>query len=132
MSEQDTTQDTTPATPQDSTGHPAKTAPDSTKDTTPTSRGTPPPPFLEGGGTGVLSGRSYAVDLTEPPEIGSAKLIAGKAFVLMSVEPYVRKSDGAASFVLTWRCEDGRIGTTGLRSKSILWAQPDAGGRNHD
>lgn len=66
--------------------------------------------------------RAPLFDYAVPPALGTTMTIQrGVLIELLAVEPYVRKRDGAASFVLTWRSADGRICTTGLRCQSVNW-----------
>ena len=62
-----------------------------------------------------------------PPPIGSEVSIDGHAYRLLGVEPYTRKQDGAASFILTWEgrcqfpeCQGTFQVTTGLRESYRL------------
>lgn len=62
----------------------------------------------------------YSVNFDAPPPVGTEIDIRGKRAVLVRVEPFTRKSDGAASFLLTWKIE-GRLATSGLRSNNVMY-----------
>ena len=69
----------------------------------------------------------YPFRFAEVPAIGTA-LIHGREGVKITLEkatPHTRQ-DGTAGTILTWRAEDGRIGTSGLCSAGITWAKPSA------
>lgn len=60
------------------------------------------------------------INFSEPPEVGHEIKVVGKIARVVAVEPYTRKSDGVASFVIRWDIE-GRKATTGLRSASFMF-----------
>lgn len=60
------------------------------------------------------------IDYSEPPCIGTELSRGARTYRLEAVEPYVRKRDGAASFVLHWRDDRGFHWTSGLRAKSLV------------
>lgn len=64
------------------------------------------------------------IDFEEPPEVGTVISFRGKMAVLLSVDPYLRKTDGRESFLLTWDVE-GRRGTSGLRANGLYWVDPE-------
>lgn len=66
------------------------------------------------------------VDFEAPPSVGYEAVLHGVPVRLVEVRPYTRKSDGGASFVLTWETKTApkRRGTTGLRSKGVCWEKP--------
>lgn len=65
--------------------------------------------------------RKYVIDFDDPPTKGCGlRYFRGELIILKSVEPYTRK-DGSQSFILTWVGEDGRIGTSGMKSASVNW-----------
>ena len=65
----------------------------------------------------------YMFDFPKPPMVGHRQeYFRGQTLTLISVEPYTR-ANGAQSFVLTWKAEDGRIGTSGLRSAALTWSR---------
>ncbi|WP_148292623.1 hypothetical protein [Paracoccus aminophilus] len=69
---------------------------------------------------------AWFCEFTHCPEIGTRIVRRdGLGFVLVAAEPYTRKSDGAASFLLTWLSDDGRKATTGLRSSSVRWQRSE-------
>lgn len=61
------------------------------------------------------------LDFAEPPAVGYrlTHKVGGEALVrpltLTKVEPYTRRSDGGASFLLTWRDDNGGLYRSGLR-----------------
>lgn len=55
------------------------------------------------------------VRYSQPPEIGTVIQHRRGAMTLRAADPYTRKRDGAASFILRWRCADGADYTSGLR-----------------
>ena len=56
------------------------------------------------------------------PEIGTELRIGKRLARLERVEPFTRKSDGAASFLLFWRIGD-RLATSGLRGSGVYWVR---------
>lgn len=64
----------------------------------------------------------YAIDFSEPPEVGTRITYRGEVAELVAVEPYVRRTDGAPSYLLRWRVGT-RHGTSGLRSNSLMWTR---------
>jgi len=57
----------------------------------------------------------------EVPNLGTkVKYWGGHVAELIAIEPYTNKA-GKPSQILSWRFDDGRIGTTGLRSKAVIW-----------
>lgn len=62
--------------------------------------------------------KGLVVDFDSPPPLGTiVEFRKGRLRKLVKVEPYVRKTDGAESFLLTWQGLDLSEVTTGLRSK---------------
>ncbi|TGN54893.1 hypothetical protein E4L95_15265 [Paracoccus liaowanqingii] len=61
--------------------------------------------------------RTPAMDVRylQPPEVGTVIQHKRGEMTLCAAEPYRRKRDGVASFILRWRCEDGTEYTSGLR-----------------
>ena len=66
--------------------------------------------------------RGYQIDFTEPPPVGTVIAYRGLEAELIEVRPYMRKTDGAPSFLLVWRIGD-RTATSGLRCNSVMWAR---------
>jgi hypothetical protein len=65
-----------------------------------------------------------AFDFTELPPVGYRhRYFKRITLTLEAVKPYTRK-DGSPSVILNWRAPDGRTGTSGLRSNSIVWDKP--------
>lgn len=63
----------------------------------------------------------YPVNFSEVPSVGTqVRYWGGSTATLKDVEPYQR-ADGAHSVLLVWETSYGRIGATGLRSKSMTW-----------
>lgn len=58
-----------------------------------------------------------AVNFTELPEVGTTIERPSGALTLWKVEPYTRRSDGEASFILHWAASSGAQYTSGLRGK---------------
>lgn len=65
---------------------------------------------------------SYPINFDAPPEIGTELRIGKRLARLERVEPFTRKSDGAASFLLFWRIGD-RLATSGLRGSGVYWVR---------
>ena len=64
----------------------------------------------------------YPINFDHLPPIGTKITYwGGSVATLISQEPYVRKKDGVASHLLVWSFEDGRVGKSGLRSKTVIW-----------
>ena len=57
------------------------------------------------------------VNFTAPPEIGATIETPDGILTLWKVEPYTRKRDGAASFVLHWSASSETRFTSGLAGK---------------
>lgn len=55
------------------------------------------------------------VRYSQPPEVGTVIQHKRGEMTLLAAEPYKRKRDGVASFILRWRCKDGTEYTSGLR-----------------
>lgn len=72
--------------------------------------------------------RPHIVHFDAPPPAGTEILIGGKRAVVISVEPYVRKTDGADSHLILWDIE-GRRATSGLRTSTINWVKGDSDAR---
>lgn len=73
---------------------------------------------------------AYLINFASPPEIGHTIRVKLRRKLrwcrLVKVTPYTRLTDGAASFILTWQDDVGYHYTSGLRSKSLVLAKPDA------
>jgi hypothetical protein len=60
------------------------------------------------------------IDFTEPPAIGHRLALnregqpLARALTLTKVEPYTRRTDGVASFVLTWADDNGALYRSGM------------------
>lgn len=68
-----------------------------------------------------MATRKYIFDYQEPPRLGHRKeYFKGLMLTLTKVEPYQRR-DGSNAFVLTWKADDGRVGTSGLRCGGMNW-----------
>lgn len=65
----------------------------------------------------------YPIRFDKPPAVGTEVTISGKVATVVAVSPHVRKSDGAASFIITWSI-GGRIATSGLHSAGV-WYIPE-------
>ena len=67
--------------------------------------------------------RAYLIDFASPPPVGftlTAKAYRRqRTFRLVSVEPVIRKRDGAASAILHWVDQYGFAYSSGLRCKSM-------------
>lgn len=64
------------------------------------------------------------LDLDAPPALGATHERFGQVYELVEVKPYTRKSDGAATHLLTWishcaTCGDAFSVKSGLRCKSL-------------
>lgn len=71
-----------------------------------------------------MSKMKNVASFPSPPPIGSVIRYGAKRTIeLVSVSGYVRK-DGRPSHILTWRADDGRVGTTGLSFHSVVWSKP--------
>lgn len=64
-------------------------------------------------------------DFHEVPPVGLRYRYRKRFLTLTGVMPYTRK-DGVKSVILNWRCDTGETGTTGMKSKDIIWSNPDA------
>lgn len=71
--------------------------------------------------------KKYYIDFSRPPELGTEIMVGRRRAVLVGVEPITRRSDGDASWLLTWDI-GGRRATSGLRSKSVQWERPNGKG----
>jgi hypothetical protein len=62
----------------------------------------------------------YPVNFAAPPPLGT-RIVCWRGVVatLVDVQPYVRRRDGQPSSLLKWRLEDGRVGYSGLRGKTM-------------
>lgn len=71
------------------------------------------------GAAGASSGVAWdgCVNFTAPPEIGATIETPDGILTLWKVEPYTRKRDGAASFVLHWSASSETRFTSGLAGK---------------
>jgi hypothetical protein len=58
-----------------------------------------------------------AVNYQGPPDTGTVVAHRHKRYTLNRVEPYVRQTDGGASFLLHWSDEKGDGFTSGLRTR---------------
>lgn len=65
---------------------------------------------------------AYKFDFADTPDTGTEVNYFGHVLTLVGVEPYKRK-DGTDSVLLKWSSPDGRIGSSGLRSRAITWAK---------
>lgn len=61
------------------------------------------------------------MNFSEAPALGTVvKYWRGVPATLVGISQRV-KADGAPGNLLTWRFPDGRVATSGLRSKSVTW-----------
>ena len=63
----------------------------------------------------------YAIFFQAPPPLGTTVTYwGGHTAELVSVSDYA-KADGQIVPLLEWRFNDGRVGTSGLRGKTVYW-----------
>ena len=60
-------------------------------------------------------------EFTSVPPIGLRIRYRKTFLTLIDVTPCVRK-DGQPSNILTWKNDDGRLGTSGLRGSGVTWS----------
>lgn len=67
---------------------------------------------------------TYKIDFTDPPAVGHKFYARKRFYKLLTVEPYIRKSDGVPSWLLTWGtvcpgCKKPFTFLTGMRKKGV-------------
>lgn len=71
---------------------------------------------------------SRPIDFDQPPEIGHPIRLKVRGRMrwlrLVKTEPYVRRRDGARSFILHWEDDHGYRYTSGLSGNSVTLAKP--------